>query len=78
MKIWKKLLQVDKVHSEFIGKTQVVTYIRATPTPLLLLFIPCKLLVRMMIKFRITKEKEKEEEDTIKLPQQNVDKSISF
>ena len=46
--------------------------IRATtPTPLLLLFIPCKFFVRMMIKFRITKEKEKEE-DTIKRPQQNV------
>ena len=51
--------------------TQVVTYIRTTPTPLLLLFIPYKFLVCMMIKFRITKEKEKEE-DTIKRPQQNV------
>ena len=30
-----------------------------------------KFLVRVMIKFRITKEKEKEE-DTIKRPQQNV------
>ena len=40
-------------------------------TPLLLLFIPCKFLVRMLIKFRITKEKVKEE-DTIKWPQQNV------
>ena len=29
--------------------TQVVTYIRTTPTPLLLLFIPYKFLVRMMI-----------------------------
>ena len=29
--------------------TQVVTYIRTTPTPLLLLFIPNKFLVRMMI-----------------------------
>ena len=61
MKIWKKLLQVDRVH--FILVTQVVTYIRTTPTPLLLFFIPYKFLVRMMRKFRITKEKE---EDTIK------------
>ena len=51
--------------------TQVVTYVRTTPTPLLLLFIPYKVLVRMMIKFRITKEKEIEE-GTIKRPQQNV------
>ena len=51
--------------------TQVVTYIRTTPTPLVLLFIPFKFLVCMMIKFIITKEKEKEE-DTIKRPQQNV------
>ena len=50
---------------------QVVTYIRTTLTPLLLLFIPYKFLVRMVIKFRITKEKEKEE-DTIKRLQQNV------
>ena len=48
--------------------TQVVTYIRTTPTPLL---FPYKFLVRMMIKLRITKEKEKKE-DTIKQPQQNV------
>ena len=45
--------------------TQVVTYIRTTPTSLLLSFIPYKFLVRMMIKFRITKQKEKEE-DSIK------------
>ena len=51
--------------------TQVVTFIRTTPTSLLLLFIPYKFLVRMIKKFRITKEKGKEE-DTIKLPQQNV------
>ena len=49
---------------------QVVTYIRTTPTPLLLLFTPYKFLVRVVIKSRITKEKEKE--DTIKRPQQNV------
>ena len=40
-------------------------------TPLLLLFIPYKFLVRMMIMFGITKENEKEE-DTTKRPQQNV------
>ena len=51
--------------------TQVVTYLCITPTPLMLLFIPYKFLVRMMTKFRITKEKEKEE-DTKKQPQQNV------
>ena len=50
---------------------QVVTYIRTTPTLLLLLFIPYKFSVRMKIKFRITKEREIEE-DTIKRPQQNV------
>ena len=44
--------------------TQVVTYIRTTPTP-------DKFFVCMMIKFRITEEKEKEE-DTIKRPQLNV------
>ena len=55
MKIWKKLF----IWSLLV--TQVVTYIRTTPTPLLLLFIPYKFLVRMMIKFRITKEKEKEQ-----------------
>ena len=54
--------------------TQVVTCIRTTLTPLLLLFIPYKFLVLMMIKFRITIEKEKEE-DAMKRPQQNV---ISF
>ena len=43
--------------------------------PLLLLFIPYKFLVLMMIKFRIIKEKEKEE-DTIKQPQQT--KRLSF
>ena len=47
--------------------TQVVTYIHTTQ--LLLLFIPYKFLVRMVIKSRITKEKDKEE-DTIKRSQQ--------
>ena len=44
---------------------------RTTPTSLLLLFILYKFLVCMMIKFRITNKKEKEEE-TIKRSQQNV------
>ena len=65
----EELLQVHRVIWSLLA-TQVVTYIRTTP--LLLLFIPNKFLVRkMMIKFRITKEKEKGE-DTIKRPQQNV------
>ena len=42
MKIWKKLLQVDRVH--FILVTQIVTCKRTTPTPLLLLFIPYEVL----------------------------------
>ena len=40
-----------------VGEGLLVTYIRTTPTPLLVLFIPYKFLVRMMIKYRITKEK---------------------
>ena len=75
MKIWKKLLQVDRVIWSLLVR-QVVTYIRTTPTPLLLLFIPYKVLVCTMIKFRITKEKEKEE-DTIKRPQKNVSDFLS-
>ena len=43
--------------------TQVVTYIRTAPTPLRSLFIPYKFLVRMMMKFRITQEKEREKEE---------------
>ena len=69
MKIWKKLLLVDRVHLEFIGNASRYIHRHYTPTPLLLLFIPYKFLVRTMIKFRITKEKE---EDAIKRPQQNV------
>ena len=65
MKIWKKLLQVDRVNLEFIGNA---IYAIAA----LLLFTPYKFSGRMMIKFRITKEKEKEE-NTIKRPQQNVE-----
>ena len=66
MKIWKKFLQSGQGLV-----TQVVTYIRTRPTPLFLLIIPYKFLVRMIIKFRITKETEKEE-DSIKRPLQNV------
>ena len=56
---------MDRVHLEFIGNA---IYAIAA----LSLFTPYKFLGRMMIKFRITKEKEKEE-DTIKRPQQNVE-----
>ena len=64
----EELLQVHRVIWNLLV-TQVVTYIRTTT--LLLLFIPSKFLVRTMIKFKITKEKEKGK-DTIKRPQQNV------
>ena len=50
---------------EFIGNASRCIHTHYAPTPLLLLFIPYKFLVRMMIKFRMTKEKEKQE-DTIK------------
>ena len=56
---------MDRVHLEFIANA---IYAIAA----LLLFTPYKFLGRMMIKFRITKEKEKEK-DTIKRPQQNVE-----
>ena len=65
----EEFLQVDRVIWSLLV-TQVVTYIRTTT--LLLLFIPNKFLVRTMIKFRITKEKEKGGGDTIKRPQQYV------
>ena len=68
MKIWKKLLQCLRVHFEFIGNASRCVH---TPKPLLFSFIPYKFLVRMMINFRITKEKEKEEDST-KRPQRNV------
>ena len=61
-----------RVHLEFISNASRYIHTVTTPKPLLVLFIPYKLLVRMMIKFRITKEKEKKE-DTIKRPQQNVE-----
>ena len=56
---------------EFVGN---VTYICTTPTRAIAfycLFHTSKFLVRMMIKFRKTKEQGKEE-DTIKRSQQNV------
>ena len=73
MNICKKLLQVDRVHFEFICNAsrnashvcnashvpQDGTCIRTTPTPLLLLFIPYKFFVRMMTRLRITKKKRK-------------------
>ena len=55
---------MDRLHLEFIGNA---IYAIAA----FLLFTPYKFLGRMMIKFKITKEKEKEE-NTIKRPQQNV------
>ena len=55
---------MDTVHLEFIGNASRYIYTHyAFPIPLL--FIPHQFLVRMMIKFRRTKEKE-EEEDTKK------------
>ena len=55
---------MDRVHLEFIGNGSRYIHTQyAFPIPLL--FIPHKFLVRMMIKFRRTKEKE-EEEDTKK------------
>ena len=63
---------MDRVHLEFIGNESRCIHTVTTTTPLLLLFIPYKFLVRMIIKFRITKEKEKKE-DPVKRPQQNVE-----
>ena len=60
---YEDLEELLQVHRVSLLVTQVVTYIRTTT--LLSLFIPSKFLVRTMIKFKITKEKEKGE-DTIK------------
>ena len=46
MKIWKKLLQVDRVHLEFTGNA------------IAFIVYSYKLFVRIMIIFRITKENE--------------------
>ena len=50
MKILKKLLQVDRVHLEFIGNASRYIHTHYAYA-LLLLFIPYWFLVRMMIKF---------------------------
>ena len=71
MKIWKKLLQVDRVHLEFIGNASRYKHTHYAYAIAFIVYSAYKFLVRMMIKFRITKEKEKEE-DTIKRLQQNV------
>ena len=69
-RIWKKLWKVDRVHLEFIGNAS--RYIHTHYAYVIAFTVyPIQVLVRMMIKFRITKEKENEE-DTIKRPQQNV------
>ena len=70
MKIWKKLLQVHRAHLELIGNASryiLTHYAYATA------FIVYSIQVFSShdVKFRITKEKEKEE-DSIKRPQQNV------
>ena len=65
MKIWKKLLHVDRVHLEFISNARRYIHTHYA-TPFALLFIPYKFLVLVMIKFRTTKEKEKEKEEDYK------------
>ena len=70
MKICKKLLQVDRVHLVFIGNACRLIHTRYAYAIASIVY-SIQVLVRVMIKFRITKEKEKEE-DTIKRPQQNV------
>ena len=70
-RIWRKLWKVDRVHLEFIGNAS--RYIH-THYAYVIAFIVYSIQVfssHDMINFRITKEKEKEE-DTIKRPQQNV------
>ena len=67
MKIRKKLLQVDRVHLEFIGNASYYVHTDCAYVTALLL-IPYKFLVCMMIKFGITIEKGKEE-DAIKRSQ---------
>ena len=61
MKIWKKLLQVDRVHLEVIGNTS--RYIH-THCGCAIAFLDLSIQA-----FRSQKEKQ---EDTIKRPQQNV------
>ena len=52
-----ELLQVDKIHLEFIGNASRYIHSVTTPTPLLY-YLFHKFSVRMMIKFGIRKEKE--------------------
>ena len=68
-KIWKKLLLVDWVHLDFIGNAS--RYIDTHYAYAIAFIVYSIQVFRLMIKFRITKEKEKEE-DTIKRLQQNV------
>ena len=62
---------MDRVHLEFIGNTSRYIHTYALRLRHFFYCLFHKFLVRMMIKFRIREEKEKEE-DTIKRPQQNV------
>ena len=71
MKIWNKLLLVGRVLLEFIGSASRYIHTQYANAIAFIVFFPYKFLVRKMIKLRITREKEKEE-DTIKRPQQNV------
>ena len=68
MKIWKKLLQVDRVHLEFIGNASRYMH---THYAFAIAFIVYSIQVFSSHddKVRIRKEKE---EDTIKRPRQNV------
>ena len=68
MKIWKKLLQVDRVHLEFIGNASPYM---DTHYAYAIAFILHSIQVFSSHddKVRIRKEKE---EDTIKRPRQNV------
>ena len=76
MKIWKKLLRVGRVYLEFIGNASRYIHTHYTYAIAFIVY-SIQVFSCMMIKFRITKEKEKEE-DTIKRPQQNVKVFFSF
>ena len=69
---------LEEIFAEWTGfiwnllATQVVTYIRTRPYAIVFINYSIQVfLIRMIIKFRITKESE-EEEDSIKRPLQNV------
>ena len=55
MKIWKKLLQVDRVHLDLIGNASC--YIHKRYDYAIAFIVYSKLLVRMVIKFRKKKKK---------------------